>query len=244
VYDEGLKLFPNSGMIYLEKGNVHWGKQDYIKALSFYEKGIEVDPTFPSNYYRAARIYCNSSEEVWGMIYGELFMNLERNSERTSEISKLLYDTYKREIKFLSDTSFSMSFSKNATIDVSDLKDPNKLKLPYGIGVYEPNLMISILPAKSIDINSLDQIRSSFIDNYYSSGYDKKYSNVLFSYQKTVKDAGHIEAYNHWILMKGDEEAFEKWRVTNENKWNTFVKWFSDNGLEISSTHKFYSGQY
>ena len=199
AYDEGLKVFPYSGMIYLEKGNVYWGKKEYGKALPFYEKGIEVDPKFPSNYYRATRIYCGSTEEVWGMIYGEIFMNLERNSKRTSEISKLIFDTYKNEIKFSSDTSISVSFSKNATINVSDLKDPSKMKLPFGVGVYEPTLMFSMISVKSIDINSLDNIRSSFVDNYFKNGQDKTYPNVMFTYQKRVKDAGHIEAYNHWI---------------------------------------------
>ena len=244
AYDAGLKKFPNSGMIYLEKGNVYWGKKEYGKALPFYEKGIEVAPNFPSNYYRAARVYCGSTEEVWGIIYGEIFMNLERNSKRTSEISKLLYDTYKSEIKFTSDTSFSVSFSQNASINVSDLKDPSKMKLPYGVGVYEPTLMFSMLSAKSIDINSLDNIRSSFIDNYFKNGHDKTYPNVLFTYQKKVKDAGHIEAYNHWILMKGDEDGFDKWQSANKEKWDSFVKWFGDNGLKINDTNKFYSGQY
>jgi len=244
AYDAGLKKFPNSGMIYLEKGNVHWNKKEYGKALPFYEKGIEVDPKFSSNYYRATRIYCGSTEEVWGMIYGELFMNLERNSKRTSEISKLLFDTYKSEIKFSSDTSFSVSFSKNATINVSDLKDPSKMKLPYGVGVYEPTLMFSMLSAKTIDINSLDNIRAVFIDNYFKNGHDKTYPNILFTYQKQVKDAGHIEAYNHWILMKGDEDGFDKWQSANKEKWDSFIKWFGDNGLKINDSNKFYSGQY
>ena len=244
AYDEGLKIFPNSGMIYLEKGNVYWGKKEYGKALPFYEKGIEVDPKFPSNYYRASKIYCGSSEEVWGMIYGEIFMNLERNSKRTSEISKLLFDTYKSEIKFSSDTSFSVSFSKNATLNVNDLKDPSKMKLPYGVGVYESTLMFSMLSVKSIDINSLGNIRSTFVDNYFKNGHDKTYPNVLFSYQKSVKDAGHIEAYNHWILMKGDEDGFDKWLSANNVKWDSFVKWFGDNGLKINDTNKFYSGQF
>ena len=244
AYNEGLKLFPNSGMIYLEKGNVHWNRKEYGKALSFYEKGIEVDPGFPSNYYRATRVYCGSTEEVWGMIYGEIFMNLERNSKRTAEISKLLYDTYKSEIKFSSDTSFSVSFSKNATINVSDLDDPGKMKLPFGVGVYEPTLMFSMLSAKSIDINSLDKIRTSFVDNYFNNGHDKNYPNVLFAYQKKVKDAGHMEAYNHWILMKGDEDGFDQWQSANMDKWDSFVKWFSDNGLKVDNTNKFYRGQY
>lgn len=242
AYDKGLKKFPNSGIIYLEKGNVHWNNKEYDLALPFYEKGIEVDPKFPSNYYRAARIYCGSTEEVWGMIYGELFMNLERNSKRTAEISKLLFDTYKSQIKFSSDTSFSVSFSKNATINIEDLK--GKVKLPYGVGVYEPTLMISMLSVKAIDINTLNTIRSSFIDNYFKNPYSKAYPNILFAYQKKVKEAGHIEAYNHWILMKGDEDGFDKWQSANKDKWESFVTWFGDNVLKINDSNKFVSGQY
>lgn len=244
AYDAGLKKFPNSGMIYLEKGNVYWGKKEYGKALPFYEKGIEVDPRFSSNYYRATLIYCGSTEEVWGMIYGEIFMNLERNSKRTTEISKLLFDTYNSEIKFTSDTSFSVSFSKNASINISDLNESGKIKLPYGVGVYEPTLMMSMVNEKSIDINSLDRIRKNFIENYFKNGNDKEYPNVLFDYQNKVLQAGHIEAYNHWILMKGDEDSFGIWHSSNTEKWDDFVKWFTDNGLEINNSNKFYSGQY
>lgn len=244
AYDEGLKKFPNSGMIYLEKGNVYWGQEEYGKALPFYEKGIEVDPKFSSNYYRATLIYCGSTEEVWGMIYGEIFMNLERNSQRTSEISKLLYDTYKSEIKFTSDTSFSVSFSKNASLNIADLQDPSKMKLPFGIGIYEPTLMMSMINEKSIDLNSLDRIRTNFVETYFKNGNDKKYPNILFDYQNKVLKAGHLEAYNHWILMKGDEDAFGIWHSSNTEKWDDFVNWFTDNGLEVDDSHKFYSGQY
>ena len=244
VYDTGLKKFPKSGMMYLEKGNVHWVKKEYDKALTYYEKGIEIDPEFSSNYYRATKIYCSSTEEVWGMIYGEIFMNLERNSKRTAEISKLLYDTYKSEIKFTSDTSFSVSFSQNNSISAIDLKKaPSKMKLPFGIGVYEPTLMLSILGQKTIDMETLNTIRSTFIDNYFKNGHDKTYPNVLFNYQKKVKDAGHIEAYNHWILMKGDEYGFQKWYSENEEKWDNFAKWFTDNGLKIDEKNKFFRKQ-
>lgn len=244
AYDTGLKKFPNSGMIYLEKGNVHWNKKEYGEALPYYEKGIEVDPIFPSNYYRATLIYCGSSEEVWGMLYGEIFMNLERNSSRTSEISKLLYDTYNSQIKFSSDTSFSVSFSKNATISIEDLKDPNKMKLPYGVGVYEPILMISMINEKNIDLNSLDRIRRNFIENYFKNENTRKYPNILFDYQDKVLKANHLEAYNHWILMKGDEDGFDKWYLANKDKWDNFIKWFTDNGLKVDNSNRFYRGQY
>jgi len=243
AYDAGLVKFPKSGIILLEKGNVYWMQKNYEKALSFYEKGIEVDPKFPSNYYRATLIYLSSTEEVWGMIYGEFFMNLERNSKRTPEISKLLYDTYKSQIKFTSDTSFSVSFSQNSVIDFSASKS-NEFKLPFGIGAYEPTLMMAMLTEKSIDLNSLNTIRTNFVEKYFEGENDKKYPNVLFQFQKKVKEAGHFEAYNYWILMKGEEDGFTAWYDENTEKWDAFVTWFTANGLQLDENNKFFSGQY
>ena len=237
IYDAGLKKFPKSGMLYLEKGNVHWGKKEYDKALSYYEKGIEVDPKFPSNYYRATLIYCSSTEEVWGIIYGEIFMNLERGSKRTEEISKLLFDTYKSEITFKGENTIAVSFCKNLVMGA------NSAKLPFGI-IYEPTLMLALVGEKSIDISSLNRVRTKFLDLYYEQKHNKTHPNVLFDYQKQIEKAGHFEAYNHWLLMKGDEDGFEKWYYENKEKWDNFVKWFADNGLKIDGKNKFFRGQY
>jgi tetratricopeptide (TPR) repeat protein len=244
TYENGLIKFPNAGELYLELGNIQMVKKEYSKALSYYEKGIEADPQFPSNYYWASKIFCGSTEKVWGMIYGEIFMNIERNSKRTAEISKLLFDTYKTQIKVTSDTSYSVSFSKNATITLDDLKDPKKFKLPFGIGLYEPILMVAIVTEKQVDLNSLDRIRSRFLEAYYTGENLKKYPNALFQYQQQVKQAGHLEAYNHWILMKGDEDSFVKWQEGNQAKWEGFLKWFSGNKMQLSQDNKFYRGQY
>jgi tetratricopeptide (TPR) repeat protein len=243
VYDLGLKLFPNSGILYLEKGNVHWNNEDYPKALSFYEKGIEVDPKFPSNYYRAARIYCNSTEEIWGVIYGEIFMNLERNSQRTAEISKLLYDTYKREIKFTSDSSMTVSFSQHMTIPVGGPSDSKGFKIPFQM-VYETTLLMSVFNQKTIDIHSLSSIRQEFIENYFKREHNKTHPNALFEYNNKILEAGHFESYSHWILMKGDEDGFNNWLASNKDKWDKFVKWFSENRLVLDDSNKFYSAQY
>jgi tetratricopeptide (TPR) repeat protein len=244
TYEAGLKIFPNSGSLNLEKGNVYWGKEEYEKALPFYEKGIKVDPDFPSNYYRAAILYCCSNEEVWGMIYGEIFMNLEPGSKRTMEISKLLYDTYKREIKFTSDTTFSVSFSKEIDIKVEDASEPGKMKMPFGNFVYEPTLSLALINEKSININSLDRIRTKFVELYFKNGSDKKYPNILFDYQKKLLDEGYLECYNHWLLMKGVEDAFGDWYDLNKDKWDEFMKWFPKNKFKVDKSNRFYSGQY
>jgi len=247
TYKAGLEKFPNSGKLYFEMGIVQLGKNENIKALDYFENGIKVDPKHPSNYYWASKLYFISSEKVWGMIYGELFMNLERNSDRTMEISKLLFDTYKDQIKFLSDTSITVSFSKNATIplnDIIDMNDAQGIKLPFGVGIYEPTLLLSAVNEKAIDINSLDRIRKNFIELYFKKNNELKYPNVLFDYQNKIIGTGNISAYNHWILMKGDESGFENWLSANEEEWNNFISWFEDNQILIDNNHKFYSGQY
>ena len=244
TYQKGLKDFPTSGPLYLEMGNVKLNQKKYAEALPYYEKGIQSDPKFPSNYYWASRIYCSSTEEVWGMVYGEIFMNLERNSERTAEISKLLFDTYKSEITFNGDTASSVSFSKNIYISTDDLEDKKNIKLPFGVGCYEIALALSIIGETQINLSALNRIRNNFIITYFKKDFPEKYPNILFDYQKKIKDAGHIEAYNYWILMKGDENEFDRWHANNEVLWDSFIKWFKDNPLTTDTNHKFYRAQY
>ncbi len=53
-----------------------------------------------------------------------------------------------------------------------------------------------------------------------------------------------MEAYNYWLLLRGDESGFEAWQKANKDKWDSFVKWFPENGITIDNDHKFYRGQY
>ena len=242
TYEAGLRKFPASGRLQLELGIMYMlYKKDYDKAISYFEDGIKVAPTFSSNYYWASKLFCNSTEEVWGMLYGEIFINLEPNSKRTVEISKLLYDTYKSEIKFKGADTMTVSFSKNIVIVPVKSK---KLNLPFGGLVYEPILMMSLIGEKSVDLNSLDRIRTNFVENYYRIPAGKDHPNVLFEYQRQIKQAGHLEAYNHWLLLAGDEAAFSQWETANPEKWAAFLKWFKDNPLKLDSKHQFYRAQY
>lgn len=244
IYNEGLMHFPESGSLHLERGNMELFKENYDGALAYYEKGIQVAPAFSSNYYWASRIYCSSSEKVWGMLYGEIFINLEPNTKRTAEISKLLYDTYKQSIQFTSDTSMNVSFSKHAVMTVSELDKGKDMKLPFGTFVYEVTLLTSIVGEKKIDLASLNRIRTNFVDFYHQNKNNTKYPNILFDYQEQLVTAGHFEAYNYWLLSKGEEATFSQWRKDNKTKWDAFVDWYNENQLTLSEDYKFYRQQY
>lgn len=260
TYDEGIKKFPEEGNLYVERGVMELKRNDHNAALGFFEKGIKAAPMYPSNYYRAAKIFLDSDQEVWGMIYGEIFMNIERGSKRTEEISKLLYYTYKGEIKFESDTNISVSFAKqNNTIylDASQNKKKQVSSLASALaeqvmasmgnsfanGAYEMTLVKSLIGEKMINLASLNRVRTKFLDIYTQEGRDTSYPVVLFDFQRKVKDAGYLDAYNYWILGQGDDKVFGEWRSEHEQQWNGFMKWFKENRLKITGENAFVRSQ-
>jgi tetratricopeptide (TPR) repeat protein len=251
-YDEGIKKFPEEGNLYLERGVMELKRNDPNRALEFFERGIKAAPMYPSNYYRAAKIFLDSDQEVWGMIYGEIFMNLERGSKRTEEISKLLYYTYKGEIKFDSDTSVSVSFARNNNTiylnpgqsrkaQVASLTSQMMTSLggSFTNSVYEMTLAKSVIGEKIINLTSLDRIRTKFLSLYEQEGNDTLHPVVLFDFQRKVREAGHLEAYNYWILGQGEEKAFGEWTGEHEQKWNDFMKWFKENRIIITRENTF-----
>ncbi len=244
AYRAGLKKFPSSARLCLECGLAETSKKEYNRALVYFEMGIQSDPAFASNYYWAAKLFCHSTESVWGMIYGELFINIERGSPRSAEISKLLFDTYKSQIKFRKDSMFTVHFSKEALLPVKDTAQSRAGKMLFGVGVYEPTLAIATLNEVSITLASLSHIRQNFVKEYYKNGLDKTFPNALFEFQKQVLDAGQMEAYTYWLLMEGDRKEFTDWHYLNSAKWLEFGEWFKDHPLELDKKRCFYRGQY
>ncbi len=238
TYQQGIKKFPNSGKLYLEQGIVEYFREKYDNAIFYWEKGVEVEPTFPSNYYWLGKIFSYSEERIWSVLYGEVFINLERNSKRTIEMSKILFDMYKQSINVTSDNSGGVSFSKIMTVDPA-----KKFKVPfqmtYGLTMTMSLVLNVINNEPEISISSINIIRQNFISNWYDQKRDKDYPNLLFDFQKLLKEKGHFEAYNYWFLMKGNEDEFGKWFEINETKFNEFSDWFNKNSLKVNNRNYF-----
>lgn len=248
TYEKGLEVFPNAGNLYLERGNMELIQENYDEALKYYIEGTKRDPGHSSNYYWCAKLYLSSENEYLGMIYGELFMNLERNSNRTSEISQLLYKVYDSEITFEGDSSAGVSFASNTIYlsedDIKGKDAANDLlsqltRVNYGTAVYEMIMVLSIIGEEEINLASLDRIRTKFRENYYSNDKHVEFPNVLFEYQKSIQEAGHMKAYNYWLLSQGNEDEFAEWMQANEGEWSAFIDWFLPNQIELDDANKF-----
>jgi len=244
TYKKGLKKFPNSGKLFTELGILEYNRGNYNLAIEYWEKGIDVEPIYASNYYWLGKVFSYSEERIWSILYSEMFINLERNSIRTVEISKLLYDTYKESIIISSDSVGKISFSKANIIGFSK----NKLQIPFPITfglTMSVSLSTEMLNKKTeFSILLINNLRQSFIKNWYEQKRNKKYPNVIFDFQKQLKEKSFFESYNYWLFMKGDEIEFNKWKLKNQSKFNEFIDWFSNNPIEINNKNYFSRNKY
>ena len=235
-YAAGLKIFPEAANLFLETANIYYAKENYNEAVKYYRGGIEANPMFPSNYYNLAMIFLDGKNKLSGLIYGEIFMNIERDSERTQIMSERLFKAYQEAI-VIDGNETKYNFCEIVVTD-SDFKG-KKVRLPF-CAAYFKHMAISTVGMKEVNLNALSDVRINFV-NYFFEKDAKKYPNILFQYHNKMSKDNVFDAYNHYILQLGAPEEFELWRSENEEAYNEFISWYTNekNYLQINSKNAF-----
>lgn len=231
-YKEGLSKFPDFGQLYLELGTVYYSLDRLDEAVEAYTTGIKVDPSFTSNYYRISQLLCKSNEPVWGIIYGEIHELLSPNSRRSEELSEAIFEAYNHNMKFQSDTTFLLTLTTKKAL----AKEDGSYEIPFEV-LFEyysvaPEVAIAVQGNGSVDIKSLTESRRNLITNMFKDGQNQEYLYPIFKYQQRVLEAGHWEAYNMWLLRKGNEEEFSNWMEENREKLSAFANWYKENNFD------------
>ena len=232
TYQEGLKRFPESGYLHLETGNVLIAHGYTREGIEYYEKGIEVDPTFASNYYRAA-LCLIEDQPVKGIIYAEMHNLLyDPNGPRWAEMSKALYDAYNANIHFEAD-SIRTTFSRDRNIYIDANADNSPAALlkamePISQEIHFTEAMTLAIDPEALQatggkltLAELSAIRRRFLENYDKKEQEKY---PVFSFQKHILDGGHWEAYNMWMLREGRPEEFSAWLEDNADALRALFK--------------------
>jgi len=204
MYKLGLKKFPRSGVLYNEYGEV-LGTENGAEAIKQWEKGIEVDPNYSSNYYNASKYYYSKNERVWCVLYGEIFVNIESYSARTAEMKDILTEAYK---KLFADAEL-LKNQNNKNVFVS----------AFIAQIYNESSAI----AQGISAESLTTIRSRFV----LSWFDKpviQYPFRLFDYHRQLLKEGMFDAYNQWLFGAAQNpEKFQAWSKSHAEEYNRFI---------------------
>lgn len=230
TYKEGLARFPNSGRLYLELGITDYTLEKIKTAVDYWETGIAAQPSFERNYFHLADYYSETTEKVWAALYGEVFINITTNDERLFDAKDLLFKTYKK----------AFYGSKDGKIDFTEISiktQDKKNRMPFQMAFEEimTQAAKNILPKKQEDFNiiTLAKIRKKFIEIWFSEGYNNRFPNSLFDFQKKVIDEGYFESYNIMIFSDFKSDEYKNWAQANSKKLPEYYSWIRDNRYKV-----------
>ena len=219
VYKKGLKKFPASGALYNDMGELLLAQGNY-ESIKQWEKGIEADPAYSRNYYNAAKFYFLTTDNVWSIIYAEIFINIEPSSSKTPEIKELLLESYKK-------------LFRNVDLESSN-KDKNEFVRSY---LQSMNKQSSVA-SQGINVETLCMIRTRFILDW-NTGNNKKFPYQLFDFHRQLLQEGMFDAYNQWLFGSVENLAgFQNWITTHATEYSSF------SNFQKSRVFKIPAGQY
>ncbi len=219
LYKKAIKKFPKNGVLYNEYGE-YLSSQQNENAINLWEKGIEMDPSYSTNYYNAAKYYYFTTDKIWGIIYSELFLNIEPVSARTAEVKNILLDSYK---KLFADTELQKIPKDKNNFEKAFLQTISK-EIPTAAG--------------GLTAETLTMIRTRFIINWFEN-YAGNFPSKLFDLHQQLLREGMFDAYNQWIFGATQNlDAYQKWTASYATEYSEFTN------FQKGRIFKIPSGQY
>ena len=217
----GLKAFPNSGMLYAEYGDMLDTKSPGLGlGLQQFEAGIKADPSFPGNYYKAAKGLQSSNFWIGAMLYAEIYCNLDSYSARTTEMKNLLFDCLRKSLM------------------------PGNSSLLQTNGKFEEAVLTTIKRHASVakaplTPEGLSAFRTRFVLDWQENNASK-WPYQLFVMQRSLLTEGHFDAYNQWLLgPPANLAAFDNWTKTHDREYKAFTS-YKQNRIFTMPTGQYY----
>lgn len=227
-YRKGLKKFPASGTLYNELGQIYADQRQYTDALKAWTTGIKVDPALASNYYNAAKTYYYSKDKVWTVLYGEIFIDLERYTSRTTEMKNTLLAAYK-------DLFNSGLVAGAATPDPANVSAPDfrqSFLRALGKGA-------TTITSRGITPETLVMLRTRFVLEW-ANFYKLVFPFSLFDYQQQLLREGLFEAYNQWIFGPATSlNNYKAWVKQHQGVMNRLIHYLNTHPL-VPAQGQFY----
>lgn len=224
LYKDGLKKFPKSGVLYGEYGDMLMQYDNKHEAIVQWEKGIEADPNYSSNYYYATKYYSNANNIFWSIIYGEIFINIESLTRRSTEIKNLLLNNYK--LVLAGKTNFDILKSSGSD--------------------FEKNVSSALIAAEETPNTSdvtpdmITAFRVRFILKWNGSS-STSYPYHLFDFQTQLLREGLFDAYNEWMFGTIiNKDRYDNWVYTHNDEAQDFTQ-YQRNVLFKMPSEQYYS---
>lgn len=233
----GLKRFPKSGLLHSEMGTTLRGLGKHDEAAGFYARGIDVDPATPSNYMHLAVMFSQSDAPVLSLFFGEAFRLLEPSSPRSFQIGALMTAVCRDSVNIEKHEGDELKASVHLAPPVrvetpeqaKELPLPNLLELSIG-----PGLVVA--HQKGLSLASLHAARASFLKSVRSPE-SPLHGLSLYQWLQELDDAGHLEAYDHWLYGPGFPDEYETWSKAHPESEDAFAQYMGEHPLVAQLSH-------
>jgi len=207
MYKTAIKKFPKSGVLYSEYGEMFTQYDNKREAIVLWEKGIAADASYSGNYYYACKYYAENSNIFWSNIYGEIFINIETLTKRTTEIKEVLLNNYKNLFNNKSNiqtlTTEGNDFEKAVASSMANAMETET-------GEVSPDMITAF--------------RARFLLNWANTN-GSNYPYKLFDFQLQLMRDGLFDAYNQWLFGQTINKAkYDNWVYTHDEEMQGFTQ--------------------
>ena len=217
---DALKTFIYSGEIHQRLAQVYTLEGKPEEALNTLLDGLDGDPTCAPCYYDAATIYLDNASPAWGLIYGEMYLGLRRDTTGDQLMKTKLFAGYKALFENIAGDKVPVYGKTDAVAAPTD----------FITTVQKVYTKLAPVVSDGITTENLTMLRTRFLMDWFSN-WNAKYPFSLFTYQDERIRNGYFDVYNEWLFGLADN-------TTEYNAWNTFHPGDIDRFLDWNRTHR------
>ncbi len=238
LYEEGLKKFPQSGRLWVEKGNIAFMNKDYGEAVRCYEESVERDPQYGAAYYRLAYLFSQTDDPVWAVMYAQMCQFKEKKPERVPEMGRLIYALYRDNVKRNEKGEVMVSFTKHVSLSPYASCDG---EVPFNYFFENIHLILSpgVLTADTLSLKDVATLHRKYVEMADTMAHDY-YDVPILDLERAALHAGHLEGCVMWMLWGADEQNEVRVFDNEEcrNKAVAFVDWYTDEYMKTGKMER------
>jgi tetratricopeptide (TPR) repeat protein len=233
VLHEGLARYPKSGLLHAELGTALFNQGKTDEALQYYQKGIEVDPAVPANYFRLSLVLSRTEYRGLTLVFGETFRLLEPTSERSYELARVMVDVCRNSVKLVPGKDGSLeaniTLAPAVTLEkpeqIADLPLVNAFELTFG-----PPLVLA--HKDGLTLASLHKARVEFVAAMSRPESPFDWNAVpVFRFMLDASANGMLEVYDYWLYGPAFPDEFEAWAKANRTSASVLGRYMGEHPL-------------
>jgi hypothetical protein len=180
----------------------------------------------PETYEGLATTFANTTERVWGVVYGEVFCNLAADSERSKQIGVLVYELYAKSLSATGDGKLSVNLTENAQASGKQPPFESQFEIAFLMGAVPLGGDISPL-----SIKKLTNIRKNQISLWKQKNLPE---TELTRRQQAILAAGHFDAYNYWLFQNARPDEANQWMKEHPTEFQSWIAWQDKNKFTVN----------